>query len=205
MNEINREALTVLYTNIDQLTNIKKAELSDRITQEKPHIIAICEPKPKNPSTTRTERDYAFQGYTLYSENLCTTTGRGIVILTHSSIGDSVLQVECKIEFEEVCLLKINLRGTNSLLFGCFYRSPTSSEESDDNNKNLNKLLQSLATNNKYTHICFVGDFNLKDINWNTWTTNHNEQSKEFKFIEMIRKRLLSLPTCFGTYTMSWF
>ena len=188
MYEINRETLTVLYTNIDQLTTIKKAELTDRITQEKPHIIAICEPKPKNPSTTRTEKDYAFPDYTLYSANLCTSsTGRGIVILTHSSIGDSVLQIECEIKFEEACILKINLRGTNSLLFGCFYRSPTSSEESDENNLNLNKLIKSLATNNKYTHKCFVGDFNLKDINWNTWTTNHNEQSKEFRFIEMIR------------------
>ena len=39
----------------------------------------------------------------------------------------------------------------------------------------------------QYSHICFVGDFNFRDINWDSWSTNHNENSKEHKFIETIR------------------
>ena len=42
-------------------------------------------------------------------------------------------------------------------------------------------------SNQDYSHICFVGDFNFRDIDWNTWTTNHNEESKEMKFIENLR------------------
>ena len=38
-----------------------------------------------------------------------------------------------------------------------------------------------------YSHKCFVGDFNFEDINWETWTTSQNEESKETKFIEVVR------------------
>ena len=32
-----------------------------------------------------------------------------------------------------------------------------------------------------------MGDFNLRNINWSTWTTPHNEESKEAQFAETIR------------------
>ena len=38
-----------------------------------------------------------------------------------------------------------------------------------------------------YSHICLVGDFNYRDINWKTWTTPHGGDSKESKFIEAVR------------------
>ena len=41
-------ALKVLYTNADQLTNAKIDELLLKIKQHKPLIVAICEVKPKN-------------------------------------------------------------------------------------------------------------------------------------------------------------
>ena len=34
----------------------------------------------------------------------------------------------------------------------------------------------------------FLGDFNFKDINWVSWTTFHNTESKEAKFIETARE-----------------
>ena len=88
--------------------------------------------------------------------------------------------------FQEACLLEIKLRGGDLMLFGCVYRSPTTSATSDKNNEDLNRLLTSISKNN-YSHRCIVGDFNFKDINWSTWSTPHNEESKEQKFIEMAR------------------
>ena len=88
--------------------------------------------------------------------------------------------------FEEACLLEIKLRGGDTLLFACFYRSPTPTEMSDDNNTKLNNLLRSISRK-KYSHYCILGDFNYRYINWQTWTTPHNEGSKEAKFIETIR------------------
>ena len=44
----NMESLPVLFTNADQLTTSKMAELRTRIQQVKPMIVAISEVKPKN-------------------------------------------------------------------------------------------------------------------------------------------------------------
>ena len=90
------------------------------------------------------------------------------------------------ITFNEMCLLEFKLNNQDRLLFGCFYRSPTQSEMSDENNQKLNLLFKELATRN-FTHICFVGDFNYKDINWKTCSTPHNETSKEAKFLDAIK------------------
>ena len=76
--------------------------------------------------------------------------------------------------------------GGDILLFGCLYRSPTPSSISEDNNVNLNILLRSISMR-KYSHKCFVGDFNYRNINWVSWTTPHNEDSNEAKFVETIR------------------
>ena len=32
-----------------------------------------------------------------------------------------------------------------------------------------------------------MGDFNYDKINWETWSTTTNEQSREYKFIECLR------------------
>ena len=131
-------------------------------------------------------QDYNIPGYIMHSTNLESDAGRGIAVYIHSSIVKSTIQIESHNNFNEVCLLKIKLHGGDNLLFGCFYRSPTPSKLSDSNNTNLNNLLRFLS-NKHYSHLCFVGDFNYKDIDWLTWTTSHNEESKEAKFIETIR------------------
>ena len=96
------------------------------------------------------------------------------------------MQIQPGLSYDEVCLLEIRLRGGDILLFGCFYRSPTPTSMSEQNNGNLHKLLRSISRK-KYSHKCFVGDINYRDINWVSWTTPHNEDSNEAKFVETIR------------------
>ena len=100
----------------------------------------------------------------MYHCNLDKGNGRGIAVYVHSSVDKSIIQVKTDIKFEEYCLLDIKLRGADMMLFGCFYRSPTLSEFSDENNAKLNELLKSVCTK-KYSHICLVGDFNFKKTN----------------------------------------
>ena len=140
---------------------------------------------PKN-SSDRQLLDYTIPGYSIHPVNLDVQTGRGIAVFTHESIDKSVIQFKPDLNFEEACILEIRLRGGDMMCFGCIYRSPTTTENSAGNNDNLNKLLQQITTK-KYSHICLVGDFNYKDINWETCTTFHNETSKESKFIETVR------------------
>lgn len=155
------------------------------IKRKKPFIIAICEMKPKNKSE-RTINDYAVPYYALYETNLESTTGRGIAVYIHSSIAHTIIELETP-DFSESCLLEMKLYKKDTLLFGCFYRSPSVNADSKENNNNLNQLLKSLCSNKKYSHICFIGDFNFKDINWESGTTSKSEESKETQFIETIR------------------
>ena len=50
-------AINIMYTNADQFTAMKKSELLEFVEQKKPHVIEICEVKPKIPRE-RTGLDY---------------------------------------------------------------------------------------------------------------------------------------------------
>ena len=178
-------SVKVMFTNADQFTHAKKDELQQRIVTEKPMLIAVSEINAKN-GTERSEADYSIDNYTINPVNLDKTSGRGIIIYTHSSLDKSAIQVKMDNTFEEACLLEVRLRNGDMLMFGCIYRSPTQTLDSTENNENLNKLLQAICTKS-YSHVCIVGDFNYRDINWNSWTTPHDENSKEAKFIEAVR------------------
>eukprot|EP00111_Clytia_hemisphaerica_P017405 TCONS_00051474-protein len=55
----------------------------------------------------------------------------------------------------------------------------------------LNSLLKTLSQDKRYSHKCFVGDFNLPTINWESWTSPHIEDSKEEKFLDALRNSFL--------------
>ena len=190
--QANLPVIPILFTNADQLTTSKMTELRNRIKVEKPLIIGICEIKPKN-SKNFDSRDFDIPEYTMHSMNLDvldTSSSRGIAVYTHKSIDNSVMEIQQEETFEEACLLAIRLRGGDKLFFGCFYRSPTSTDTSKQNDDELNKLIESISSKN-YSHICLVGDFNFRHINWNSWTTQHNEDSAEWNFINCIQNSFL--------------
>ena len=162
-----------MYTNVDQLTPLKKSKLKELITQQKPQIIAICEVKPKN-GVERTLQDYAINGYTMHHVNIDSTVGRGIAIYVNSSIAKFSFANRQSNPLSRSFVLEIQLH------------SPTPNNASDENNDNLNRALKSLALSNKYSHKCFVSDFNFKTINWNTCSSPYDEFSKEEKFLEAI-------------------
>ena len=172
----------IMFSNADQLTSLKMTELKRRIQKEKPLIIAICEVKPKN-YNDRTLLDYQIPGYAIHPLNLDSNNGRGMAVYIHDTLENSVIDIKSDITFSEVCLLEVKLRGGDKLLFGSFYRSPTPTELSEENNNNLNKLLTNISSK-PYSHKCFVGNFNYKDINWDNCSTVHNEESKEALFID---------------------
>ena len=64
-NEIkHKNKLKIIYTNADQLTSLKKQELRELVSQAQPHIIAVCEVKPKH-GKERLIQDYSFDGLSL--------------------------------------------------------------------------------------------------------------------------------------------
>ena len=185
----NLPTLDVLYTNADQLTSSKMNELKKLVEIKKPMIIAVCEVKPKT-QREQSLKDLEIPNFNLHHENLNVTKGRGIAIYTHQSIEKSTIQIKSTIDFEEACLIEIRLRGGDMLLFGCIYRSPTTTETSNANNDNLISLLKCISSK-KYSHVCIVGDFNYKKIDWTVWKTKQSDNSKEAKFIEGVRDSYL--------------
>ena len=111
------------------------SELQARFAQEKPLIIALCEVKPKN-AKERSLEDDEIPGYSIHSVNLeCNDGGRGIAVYTHNFLDKCIVHTQPELAYHEACLLEIKLRGGYLMLFGCFYRSPTTSITSDKNNK----------------------------------------------------------------------
>ena len=58
--------MKVLFTNSDQLTTLKMAELKTKIKLENPLIVAVSEVKVKNRTTIMMEEDYIIPDYTLH-------------------------------------------------------------------------------------------------------------------------------------------
>ena len=178
--------MKILFTNADQLTESKMSELITKVNQEKPLIVAISEVKMKNATKPRVLEDYQIPNYILNPVNLTNKTGSGIAVYIHKSIEKSAVEIKLESKFEEACMVEIRLRGGDVMLFCCCYRSPTASEQSEENNEKLNQLLR-IISNKKYSHRCVVGDFNFRNINWSNWSTTLSEQSAEAKFIEAVR------------------
>ena len=123
---------------------------------------------PKNAKGTFPGRLRDTRVFFTFSES-CNNGGRGIAVYAHSSLDKSIVHTLPGLAYQEACLLEIRLRGGDLMLFGCFYRSPTTSITSAKNNESLNQLFRCLSKTS-YTHTCLVGDFNFRDINWLPWT-----------------------------------
>ena len=82
-------AINITYTNTDQFTTKKNLELLEFVERAKPHIIAICEVKPKIPRE-RTELDNVISGCSFHPVSLDSNIGQGIITYIHSSIDKCV-------------------------------------------------------------------------------------------------------------------
>ena len=88
-----KEKLKIIYTNADQFTSSIKCELVQLILQEKPHIIAINEIKPKNGCERKEQnfsfQNFSFQNFSIFSTNINSNIERDIVILVHFPSGST--------------------------------------------------------------------------------------------------------------------
>ncbi|CAG2257804.1 unnamed protein product [Mytilus edulis] len=146
-----------------------------------PKIIGITEVKPKNFRYNIQNCELAIEHYEMYSANVNNDIGRGVNLYIHESI--EATQVDFETDYEESVWVHIRLVSGDKLLIGCIYRSPNGQ---DNNDESLRKLFKDVVSRD-YSHILLMGDFNYDKINWETWSTPTNEQSREYKFIECLR------------------
>ena len=109
--------------------------------------------------------------------------GRGMILYIRCDIEFKEITHDCR--FDEIQAYELFLPKDN-IVFVSIYRSPSSPHE---NNIQLNNFLRAIGRNKKKHILC--GDMNFRDIDWDNYTTNHDENSKEHQFLEAIKDSFL--------------
>ena len=102
---------------------------------------------------------------------------------------------------EELCesvWVNMPLTGSDKLLIGCIYGSPT--QQCDLNNTRLCDMLLTASNMKDVSHVLIMGDFNLPLTNLSSWTCNSSsENSFDNTFINRLRDSLFhqheTIPT----------
>ena len=178
--------LKCTHTNADQLRN-KMTELETRLREFLPHIIGITEVKPKNISSNVCEAEFNLSNvgnYYMFSRNLDNNIGRGIILYVDKQL--PAVEVHMDTKFEEHVFVSIALNKSESALIGLIYRSPSGT---DSNNQLLIDIMNE-ASNLGHTHVLIMGDFNLPDTDWETWSTT-TSNSIDQRFIECMQDNFL--------------
>jgi len=174
----------VLYTNADQFIN-KRDLLLVQIANKNPDLILISEILPKAPNSIIHSALFAIPGYSLYLnfDPDCVSsplTIRGVGLFVSHNIHASQVIFNDTSDYIEHVWVKIKMQGSDTLLVGCIYRSP--SKPLSDSISSLCDLLGHLSG---YSHLLICGDFNLKDITWLDHCGNSTNHCIE-PFLDMI-------------------
>ena len=145
-------------------------------------IIGITEVKPKYSRYCLNPAEISLPDYELFHVNVDNKVGRGVALYVHKSLNAAPHYV--KTTFQESVWIEIKLNQKDNLLVGCIYRSDSGS---DENNINLRSLIKE-AVDTKHSHLLVMGDFNYREIQWETWTSSKEECRN---FIECIRDSFL--------------
>ena len=155
-------------------------ELTQQIKIENPpDVIAVSEIKPKNYKRELKETEYEIPGYEMEPENLEEKDAtRGLLIyiknsLKYTRIDVTSLTIEASELPREIMCLEIHLQNKDKMLLCNIYRSPNGSKEDDHKINNFFKIFG----NTNYRHKVIFGDFNRKDINWETVSATSEEDT----------------------------
>lgn len=136
------------------------------IAGNEPDIILITEILPKAHCNTLTSARLSLCGYSsVFNFDPDTTSPfsvRGVGIYVSEKLSFSEVHFDT-CNFVEHIWIQVKLRGHDSLLVGCIYRSPSS--DLHQSTINLCDLMLSIQG---YSHVLICGDFNYPNINWSS-------------------------------------
>ena len=180
-----KSKLTCISMNVDTLTN-KLSELKFLINDINPDIIAVNEVLPKNIKNPIHKEEFSMEGYEMITHpNVALNKGRGSITYIKNNIINKEIKLGPKFDdFEESIFTEIKLNKSDKLLCANIYRR---GESNDENNKKLLKILKELKEKN-YAYLAIMGDFNLKDINWEDQSCPGNDLNDfNHKFIKCVQ------------------
>lgn len=103
--------------------------------------------------------DFSLSGYDKYEPD--SQGDRGVILFVKSGINVNKISI-LNDSFKESVWCEMTLNGTDKLLIGLVYRSPTSSHRNNDDL--IVTVNRAIALN--YSHYLLIGDFNYKEIDW---------------------------------------
>jgi len=187
-----KNMLRCFSTNADCLTN-KLDEAKVLLADEKPDIMIITEVSAKNKTQVTPVVSMMCQGYDLFTNNL---EKRGILMYVKTSLKANVEDLNTG-QVDEALWCSIKLQGRDKLLVGAIYRSPNSPQE---NNDAMMRHLKTSVERREFTHFVITGDFNLKSVDWETWSTVANDYVGQ-EFLECFGDcGLFQKVTCFTRF-----
>lgn len=174
--------IKILYTNADSLLG-KRDLLKLRIEQTQPDIIAVTEILPKNmPESGIQDCEWQIEGYSCF---LNRNPKRGISIYAAQGLSISLNEELSVHKHEEQIWCNIKFDSRRTLLLGCIYHSPDSSQQNFDELTDMVKKASSM----KHDAIIIVGDFNMRSIDWQNW---FGKSKNDEEFIELVQDMFLS-------------
>ena len=147
---------------------------------------------PKSQTLPLSPAVISLPGYSMYTNfnaalsNLGASGTRGVGIY----IRDSLKAVEISFPncpFHEQLWVKVQLAGTDQLLIGCVYRSPSVNEDSITK---LGDLLKHVADTSP-SHLLVAGDFNVPGIDWENYYSPAPAGHGSHVLLEAIQDALL--------------
>ena len=181
-----------MYANVDQLIN-KRDALCMTISNAPPDIIFLTECIPKAQRLPVSPALLDVPGFSLYTNfslsryNLGATGIRGICVFVKEGIKvTEIAFIEAQII--EQLWVKVKLKGTDYLLAGCIYRSPSANPAQSVDE--LTSIFHAVLTN-KPSHLLICGDFNFPQVDWLTHFCTAHESHITHRFLNLVQDCLL--------------
>ncbi|GAA55043.1 hypothetical protein CLF_106547 [Clonorchis sinensis] len=152
--------LKCLSTNCLSLFN-KLCDIKQSVCLEQPSIIALTETW-LTPDVS--DAEISIDGYSIFRADSKRGRAGEVALYLHAALPiPIVLSDTTPAPFCDALWLQVPLRGSDSLLLGVVYRSPSSPPEDDHF---LIRTLGQLSSSYHFTHLLLVGDFNAPKAPW---------------------------------------
>ncbi|GAA50217.1 hypothetical protein CLF_104247 [Clonorchis sinensis] len=153
-------ALKCLSTNCLSLFN-KLCDIKQSVCLEQPSIIALTETW-LTPDVSGAK--ISIDGYSIFRADSKRGRAGGVALYLHAALPIPIVTSgTAPAPFCNELWLQVPLRGSDSVLLGVVYRSPSSPPEDDHF---LIRTLGQLSSSYHFTHLLLVGDFNAPKAPW---------------------------------------
>ena len=143
-------------------------------------VIPKAQVNPLSPAIFKVQGYNTYMNFDPECANLGSQRVRGICVYVKEHIACLPISMPHTQEVE-ILLMSLQLKGSDSLRFGCLYRSPSSCLKTST--LEICKLLKE-ACEGPSSHLLLAGDFNYPSINWDAMSSPNPPDHPPHLFLE---------------------